>query len=230
MNDEQRRRHERFNRVRTFCEELPEPFAAGSRGALALASLDAGIEQCEELDASQSTHISEAGQGTSRRRELRKRLREQLSAMNKTVRAIGKDNPSVRDKFKLEASRGNDQALLSTARAFLAEATPIKALFLEYDMSANFLETLSATINDFEQAVNQQNTGAGGRTQARAGIDEIQARMNVDFNKVDTVIRNKFHDDAAMLAAWESASRLERAPKASKKGGNGQEDNTTGGA
>jgi hypothetical protein len=173
MDDKQRRKHKRNDRVSTFCAQLPQPFAPGSRGALALAAINAGIQHCEELDAAQSTHTGEAEQGTSRRREVRESLREQLSAMSKTARVAGKDNPAVKDKFKLGSSRGNDQALLSTARAFLAEATPIKALFLEYDMAANFLETLAATINDFEQAVNQQNAGAGGRTQARAGIDEI---------------------------------------------------------
>jgi hypothetical protein len=222
MNDVQRRRHERSNRVISFCQQLAEPFPPNSRGATALASLADATEQSEELDAAQSTHRRDAQQGTSRRKEFREKLRELLRAINKTTRAIGKENAAVRDKFGTSVSRLDDQSLLSVARSYLAEATPIKALFLEYDMPANFLETLSSTINDFEQAVSQQNTGAGGRTQARAGIDELQERSDDELEKLDTVMRNKFRSDPAMLAAWENARRMERAPRSAAKKGNTQ--------
>jgi len=222
MNDEQRRRHERSVRVRNYCEQLTEPFAPDSRGGRALASLKGNIQQCEELDALQSTHKQEAQQGTSRRKELRESLRAQLSAIGATARVIGKENPAVRGRFRLADSRGNDQALLSSARSFLAEATPLKSLFLEYDMPADFLQTLSATINDFEQAVNQQDTGAGGRVQSRASIDDLQTRSANDIETLNTVIRNKYRNDLARLAAWESASRLERAPKSASKNAGSQ--------
>ena len=47
---------------------------------------------------------------------------------------------------------------------------------------------------------------------ARAGIDQIQAQATGNLENPETVVRNRFRDDRAMLAAWESASRLERAP------------------
>jgi hypothetical protein len=118
---------------------------------------------------------------------------------------------------------------LSTARSFHAEATPLKALFLEYDMPANFLETLNASINKFEQAVNRQNTGAGGRTQSRAGIDENQERATLEVERLDTVIRNKFRGDPARLAAWESASHLERGPRGATKSPGPQGNNPPAG-
>lgn len=213
MNDEQRRRHERFQRVRSFCESLPQPFPADSRAAVSQAAIAAAIERTEELDASQSTHKRKSEQGTARRRELRERLRAQLSAIGKTARIIGKENEALRDRFKLSGSRGNDQALLSTARAFHVEAIPFKNLFLEYNMPPDFLEMLSATITLFEEAVNQQTTGAGARTQARAEIDQIQEQATGNLENLDTAMRNRFRDDKATLTAWESASRLERAPR-----------------
>lgn len=213
MNDEQRRLHERFNRVRNFCESLAPAFPVNSRSGMALEEIISAIKRSEELDAAQSTHGRERQQGTIRRKELRERLCSQLSAIGKTARVIGKEHAAVKDRFRLSGSRRNDQALLSTAKAFITEATPHKALFLEYDMPANFLEELALTIADFERAINQQSKAAGGRMQARAGIDQLQARATGELEKLDTAIRNRFRDDQAMLAAWESASRLERAPR-----------------
>jgi len=213
MNDEQRRRHERFLRVRAFCESLPQEFPIDSRGAQALEAVVSAVERSEELDASQSTHKRESEQGTMRRKELREELRAQLSNISKTARIIGKENAAIKDRFRLAGSRGNDQNLLSAARSIHAEATPFKSLFLEYDMALNFLEALSLTITKFEQSMNQQSTGVGGRTQARAGIDQVQQQAASELEKLDTAVRNRFRDNRAMLAAWEVASRLERAPR-----------------
>ncbi|HKS28371.1 MAG TPA: hypothetical protein VJS44_11150, partial [Pyrinomonadaceae bacterium] len=213
MNDAQRRRHERFSRVRSFCESQPVLFPEDSRGALALAAIITAINKSEELDALQSTHRSHAKQGTSQRREGREELLSQAKAIIATSRIIGLEHEEIRGRFKLSSSRPNDQNLLSDARSIHAEALPFKALFLEYNMPQDFLETFGATIVKFEQSFNRQSTGTGGRTQARAGIDQVQKQATIELQKLDTVMRNRFKDNEAMLAAWESASRLERAPR-----------------
>lgn len=37
--------------------------------------------------------------------------------------------------------------------------------------------------------------------------------------RLEVVVRNKYRADPARLAAWESASHLERAPRAKRNGG-----------
>jgi hypothetical protein len=122
----------------------------------------------------------------------------------------------VKGKFPRPKGSPNDQTLVSVARSFATDAAPIKALFIEYDMPADFIERLNAGVDAFEQSIDQQNTGAGASRASRAAIEEILDRGEQELERFDTAVRNKYGDDRATLAAWESASRLERGPRKSK--------------
>jgi hypothetical protein len=219
MNDQQRRNQERFVRVRDYVESLTEQFPSGSRGALALNGIKSAIAEAEELDAERVSYDSTARQGTIQRRETRVALRSQITVINETARAIGIDHPEVRDKFRTSTSRLNDQDLLGLARSIIAEATPFKPLFLEYDMPADFLEALAAAIGRFEDAVNRQNTGAGGRSQARTGVDSAHRRAEDELDKLNAAMRNRYRDDPATLAAWDNARSKEAQPRTRRDAG-----------
>jgi hypothetical protein len=79
-----------------------------------------------------------------------------------TAQTIGLDFPEVKGGFRRPRPNTNDQTLLATARAFAVAATPLKPRFVEYDMPADFLDQLSASIANFEQTVNRQNLGTDG--------------------------------------------------------------------
>lgn len=213
MNDQQRRSQERLVRVRDFVESLAEQFPAGSRGGLALGAVKSAIEEAEELDAERVSSTSTARQGTSQRREARAALRSQITRINETARAIGIDYPEVRDKFGNAPGRLNDQDLLALARSVIAEATPFNPLFVEYNMPPNFLDRLATAIEEFENAVNRQNTGAGGRSQARTGIDGAHRRAEAELDKLNAAMLNKYRDDPATLAAWDNARAREAQPR-----------------
>jgi hypothetical protein len=215
MNDNQRRRDERLIRVRDFGQTRIASFPADSRGGLALAAIDTIIEEIDTLDASRSGSVGGARAGTLSRRDARERLRAQVSAISKTAKAIGLDFPEVKNRFPLPRTNVNDSTLLSTARSFAAEAQPLKTRFIEYDLPADFLDKLNAAIDDFEEAINQQNTSADSSTQTRTAIDAALARAEQELERFDTAVRNKFAGDEATLAAWERARRLERAPRSS---------------
>jgi hypothetical protein len=219
MNDQQRRNQERFVRVRDYVEGLTEPFPAASRGALALAAIKSAIEEAEGLDAERVSNTSTARQGTSQRRETRAALRSQIKAINETGRAIAIDHPEAKDKFITSTSRLNDQDLLGLARSIITEATPLKPLFLEYDMPANFLEALAAAIASFEEAVNRQNTGAGGRSEARTGVDVAHRRAEDELDKLNAAMGNKYRNDPATLAAWDNARSKETPSRTRRNAG-----------
>jgi hypothetical protein len=109
--------------------------------------------------------------------------------------------------------------LLALARSLVAIATPIKALFLEYNMPADFLETFAASIDKFEEAINKQNTSTGGRTQSRAGIAAAHARSDAELEKLNAAMLNKYANDPAVLAAWKVAYNIETPQRASRKAG-----------
>src|SRR4051812_15526002 len=117
--------------------------------------------------------------------------------------------PGLEDKFRAPRST-SDQALLATARAFAADALPRKAEFIRRGMPDDFLEDLAADIEDFEQSINQMIQKRGGQVAATAAIDDVIERGVNVARELDAIMRNKYADDAATLAAWLSVSRMER--------------------
>jgi hypothetical protein len=227
MNATQRRHQERLVRVRDYVQSLPAPFAANSRGGQALAGISTAIVEAETLDAARATSASTARQGTSQRSDARDALRAQIKAINQTARAVSIDHPEVKDKFRTSPAKLNDQNLLSLARSIVTEATPLKPLFLEYDMPDSFLETLAAAITTFEESISRQNTGAGGRTHARTAIDTAHTRSDVDLERLNTAMLNKYRHDAATLRAWQIAYNVET-PQPTHRS-TGQPNNPSGG-
>ncbi len=169
----------------------------------------------KELEQHATTQTSSAGaarQGSTSRAVAHAALREDLLAITRTARALALDVPGLDDKFRLPRS-GSDTALLNSARAFAADAAPLTAEFIRHELPADFLDDLNADIADFEQAVNSQNTGMDARVAATAAIDGALERGLKAVQRLDVIVRNKFHNDLSTLAAWTSASHVERAPK-----------------
>lgn len=170
-----------------------------------------------ELDGHAAAETSSGGsaqQGTITRAQARANLREDLEAINRTARTM--DNvPGLNEKFRLPRGN-NDQQLISSARAFAADALPLKAQFLANELPADFLEDLNADIAAMEEAIGEQSSGLGGRVAASAAIDDAIERGTVVIRKLDTIVRNKYAGNPATIAEWTSASHTERAPRRKK--------------
>lgn len=216
MNDRQRLRFERLARSRDYATTQNASFPANSVGGKALAGLNTKIAEIEDLDAARNTNQRTIQHSTSSKRDTREAINDMVAAISTTAATAALDFPEFKDKFRRPRTNLSDQNLLGTARSFAADALPHKARFIEYDMPPDFLDRLNELIADFEQAINQQNVGKGGR---RANIAAINAALDTaeqDLERLDTAMRNKFANDAAVLAAWESARRLQNAPKSPK--------------
>ncbi|HEX8649774.1 MAG TPA: hypothetical protein VF708_02965 [Pyrinomonadaceae bacterium] len=217
MHDQQRRRFERIVRSADFATSLAEPFAPESRGGKALAELRTSIEELESTDAAVLTNVRSARQGTTSKNEARQALRDQIDAISDTGKTIGMDHPELKEKFRRPRGNANDQTLVSVGRSFAAEATPVKNLFIEYDLPADFIDRLNASLDAFEQSVNQQNAGASASRSSRVSIEATLDRAEQELARLDTAMQNKYRDDAATLSAWKSASRVERSPRKKKE-------------
>lgn len=215
MNDQQRRRQERGTRVRDFAAANSAAFANG-KAAQTSTRIAQLVTQTETLGAAHETNARTVRAGVSGKREARDALRNLLRAIARTARAISLDDPALKDTFRLPANNPSNQLLLDTARSFHTEAAARKDQFIEYGMSANFLADLQTKIDDFERHANEQHTGTSARAATRAGIGAALDELDDEIARFDTIVRNKFAADPAMLAAWETARRLERAPQKRK--------------
>lgn len=216
MNDIQRRRFERLARAASFGATISASFPASGKGGQALAGLTAAVADAENHATTRATNERIKQQGTASRKDARRAVQSHIATISDTAATIGLDHPEVRDSFRRPRANANDQTLLSTARSFALAALPLKARFIEYDMPADFLEQLNESIEAFEQAIDEQTSGASARLTANAALEETLKRGEQELEKFDTALRNKLRTDAAKLAAWESARHLERAPRSRK--------------
>jgi hypothetical protein len=217
MNNSELRRFDMFTRVRDFGAAHASAFPAASLGGRSFAEINAVVAALTSQAVAQTSGLAAARQSTSGKATARATLRDELEMITRTARAMAIDTPGLDDKFRLPRSSG-DQALLNAARTFRRDAEPLKAAFIEHDMPADFLETLDGLISDFEQTLVSRHQSAEAHVAASAAIDvEIERGMNA-ARRLDSIVRNKFHNDPAMLAAWESVRHIERVPhKAPKK-------------
>jgi hypothetical protein len=217
MKDLERHRSETFVRVRDFGTTYGSAFAAGSLGETLFTTVGAIVAELETHAATQASGASASVQGTASRAAARAALVEDLEAISRTASIMAADTRGLRERFRLSRINRNDQLLISTARAFAQDAVPFKAEFIRHEMPADFLEDLNADIAAFEQAVTDQNLKRTARISATESIDAAIERGVKAVRALDAIVRNKFRNDAAVLAAWTSASHTERAPRTARK-------------
>jgi hypothetical protein len=202
-----------FVRVRGFCETHLHLFLPTSMFAQLFAQLNQVIAEVTAHATAQAAGKNASAQGTSRRAAAREALLEDLETISQTARAMAFRRPEISEKFRLPRGKINDQILLSTARSFGANASPVKDDFISFELPSNFLEDLQADINNFEQAVAEQNQAKETSVAANAALDPVIERGLDIVRQLDAIVRNKFRDDPAILAAWASASHVERSPR-----------------
>lgn len=213
MNDSRRRRFERLVRCSDFITANAADFPQESKGRQAAERLAEIIGEIRQYDAERVSGMGAQKQATLGKRGLRASLRAQVKAVSKTNETIALDRPEFRGRFLWSGKSVDDQTLLATARSFAEGAGPHQTLFTEYGLPADFLQKLNTAIGAFEQLIGEQNAGTGARVTAGAALGDAIDRGEQELERMDTAVRNKYRDDPARLAAWESARRLERAPR-----------------
>jgi len=80
-------------------------------------------------------------------------------------------------------------------------------------MPEDFLDDLSADINDLEASIVAQGNAVGDHVSASAAIDDAVDRCVEIVRKLDPIMKNEYASSPGNLAEWMSASHTERAPK-----------------
>ena len=213
MNDNQNRKHESFIRSRDYFAQVANQFAPNGVAQQTAAGFTTTISKIETKAAAQTGGMGQARQHTVDRRDARRELRIDLEAINRAARIMGLEN-----EFRLPPE-DNDRLLLNAARAFAANALPLKAQFIAHEMPEDFLEDLAADIAEFETAIANQSDAVGGHVAAGEALDDLFEEATGQQDKLDGFMRNKFANNAEVLAEWTRASHVERAPKRKKPEG-----------
>ena len=212
MNSIERRKLNLFQRVTAFGETRAAEFPAESLAGSLFSELNRIVANLVRSGVGQlSTGGSNRASGATKA-TARKNLRRELVAISRTAKLIGKQVPGLADKFRLPLNNA-DQTLLMAASAFATDALPFRDLFIAHEMSANFLDELNAARIAFDDAVRTQATAVMESVAVNRGVNEGISKGVDTVRRLDVLVRNKFRNDPVTLAAWSSASHLERASR-----------------
>ncbi len=211
MQNTENRKLAMLARVDNFCAvEHAGDFPAKTRGGELAQSIKQNLTAVNDEVAAQATAARLAQAGTDGKEAARNALRSALEQLSQTARGMDADMPGTAASFKLPAR--TDNALIAAAHAFQTNATPLKAEFIKNELPADFLTQLQQHLSAFEQARTTRATQTGRQVAATASIRALLAAGVNAVRQLDPIVRNKYHADPATLAAWASASHIERAP------------------
>lgn len=215
MKDTEIRHLDRSQRVRQLVPNLVPPFPEDSRAMALVAIVAEVIADAQEQAARQVAANLDRRESTEQKRVAIRTLLLLMRAISQIARSINQQFPGMADQFRMPPDI--DQVILNTARAFITNAAPIAVRFTSRGLSAGFIGELQAAIDAVLSAETRQSAALAAQTAATAALAAALEREREAVRELDVIIRNVFRDDPATLAAWKSASHIERAPRRTNK-------------
>lgn len=212
MNHHERRRYDMFIRVAQFGADNAADFPPGSVGATQFAEVGAVVTRLQELLGDQSEGFSDARFEYQNKDTARENLREEIVDINRTARSMVYLVPGIDTMFRMPRN-ATDADLLAVGRAFHQNSEQYNDQFVEYGLPANFRNELQAAIDAFEASLATPGTAVDEQVAATAEIGSVVKRGMRAVRILKGVVKNKYRNNVGKLAAWLSASHIEKAPK-----------------
>ena len=224
MNDRDKRRYDAFQRTQTFGSNNAADFAVGSLAKQNFAVLDEVLSGLDEAKAGQ------ASGGNTSMDTLLNAVKLDLQNITRTAAAIDQTEPGFADNFNPPKAY-NPAALLTTADAFLLQLviqptdsnavktakTALVAKFVAHEMNASFVTNLQADRKAITDLQKGMETDSEDSVESTAAISPLVKKGMAALNTLDAIMNNKYGSNPEKLAAWTSASHIERDPKKAVK-------------
>jgi hypothetical protein len=198
--------------VRLHGQTRAAAFPANSRGGELYASVNTCISNIEKHSGEQAERERNFREASKQKNVAEDSLRELMVSVNRTARSMSRTMPGMEEKFRLPPNR-DGVMWLAAARAFTAEAEPLADEFVRRNMAPDFIDDLKARILAVVQADDAQQKAESARIEATANLAAAIQQGRADVRELDAIVRNTYAGNEAELAAWESASHVERAPR-----------------
>lgn len=215
MTNRERKQYEAMLKIKEFGQARAADFPAGSFGHETFSNLNRIIETLAQYAVDEDTHRTDRRQRQTAKSVQREALREDLRAMQRAARAMARRQPGIEEKFRVPA-RQSDREFITTARRFAADAEPLTAEFIKYELPTDFLDDLRADITALEQTLGEKTVSASSAVTVGAAIDENIAAGIEAIRDLDAVVRNRYRNDPTTLAAWANATHVARPPRVAK--------------
>ena len=172
----------------------------------ALTRLEKTLAEVEIVSARQQDGITALRSATSRKRELRRKIRRtQLFHLARVAESAGDEVAGVAQKFVLMREAVPYLAFRTAARGMSAEAGKQKELLVKHGLLDSMLLDLSHSLDQFDQAVEQGTDARRTHVGASADLDALSDELIQIMRLMDGSNRYRFSADPDSLAEWESA-------------------------
>jgi hypothetical protein len=210
MNDSDRRRYEMQVRVNQIGVDNAADFTG--LATTKFAELGALVNDLESTSAAQQSGFGEAAQQFEVKDTARENLRDEMSDISRTAKSMEYAFDGISNKFQFQRNM-SDATMLAKARAFYTDSLAYNADFIAYGLPSTFRADLNAAADAFEASF--ATTAAATAEHVAATADEAaKVREGMVIVRIlDGIVKNKYADDPGKLAAWISASHVEKAPK-----------------
>ena len=206
MRAQLRRRLEMAERVRDF---LRAHQTDGVGQGLGLAKLEELLQRAQELAGQQRVGVALTRQATKHRKDVRRALQNKILRYLRVVgRVAAKQNGELANQFPLPPANATHEALLTAARATLANATAHKEVLVGLGMSPPVIDDLAKALGEFEQTLEATRAGRREHVAASADLVAVGAEFGEQVELLDGVVQYRFGDDAELMGAWASVRNV----------------------
>lgn len=198
-----------YQRVKNFGIAHAADLSATSVGGQQLAKVTAAVPQAKSQAVDQKSAAGDRTQATLTKAQIHPDLYGQLHDISENAHSLADLGVTGLDaKFRMPRSGGHG-ALLTAARQFLKDATPLKDKFIGLNLPTDFLDTLDKTIMNFENAQDDQAGGLAGQASATVGLAGTDSAARKALRVLDRIVRNTYKNNPTVLAEWTVASHIE---------------------
>jgi hypothetical protein len=199
-----------FKTARDFGVKYAADFPTTSIGGQQFAIIAAAATTTGNLAATQVSGGSQVKTGVKSKAVAYKLLHDDMLAISNAAHSLVLLGTAGLDgKFHMPRNHGA-QDTLNAARAFKTDAAAFSAALIGLGLDANFITNLDTHITAFESAISAKGSGQVAQGGATGGIEDTTHKAAVALHIVDTIVRNKYKNDAAKLAEWVIASHVEK--------------------
>lgn len=180
----------------------------------AVNGLEERLARVDRLTAQQREGTLEVRAATARKLELRRTMRQaHLSHLARVAEVAAKEVPELAQKLVMKPGFSTYQAFRTAARGMAAEAQGQKEVLVKHGLVESVLDSLVQSLDQFDAAVERASAGRQAHVAASAELRAVANEIVQIVRVMDGLNRYRFLGDAALLAAWESASNVVAAPR-----------------
>jgi hypothetical protein len=203
------RENERNIKSDDFLQENKNDFTGNTFATAQIAALKVKVAESNEASEEQIASDGNARAFYDIAEDANEKLKDIMDDVIDFAVTLADEIEGIEEKFR-RVRTGGKRGRIARARVFAAEAEPHKALFIGRGLEGNFIEALNTNADALEQAL----ANAVSETGKRVGSTDKKRLSIKDASKIvtslDPIVRKRYRDNPAKLAAWIFASHVQR--------------------